>query len=471
MAEYKEVPRTSIVVLDNENRKEERGGDIIESIGKKGIQVPLIVYASPKSADHYILVAGHRRLLSAYHFNIKTIPVQIIDEADCDEVRAIENMDRKQLHPLDEAEQIRKLQQKGWNNTDISKVLNITTGRVRKRSSLANLDEGLKQKLRDGELRLDAAEEFAIIEPADQKKLAERFQSWWTGDTVKKAFLDLQGINLEDTIDEVLSIEPCCSSCPKNVASDEELFPGCNGACKDIKCYASKLIKWADQNGIDTLYASYGDAKPILKAAGKKLTVTEDYYFPKDDPGKNDLKAIDIHGNIRYKTPDKKAKDPGKTRKDEIISEYRKAKDEADKLMYPFLKECADSYMNKNHRGETFPDSNELTILAKGIVSEFAYSTSYKYGIEYNDMGSLKTEDNRTKIGICLILCHLDRIKKDRDETRIQPHAAFEEGDAELPYQYQIVDALSLKTSKVRKKADEAIKQLRKLQEEYREIG
>lgn len=471
MAEYKEVPRKSIVVLDNENRKEERGGDIIESIGKKGIQVPLIVYASPKSADHYILVAGHRRLLSAYHFNIRTIPVQIIDEADCDEVRAIENMDRKQLHPLDEAKQIRNLQQKGWTNEEISKTMHLPIGRVRRRASLMNLDDNLKQKLRDGELRLDAAEEFAIMEPGDQKKLAERFQIWWTGDTVKKAFLDLQGINLENTVDEVLSIEPCCSSCPKNVASDEELFPGCNGACKDIKCYASKLAKWAEQNGIDTLCTSYGDAKPILKAVGKKLTVTEDYYFNKDDPGKDDLKAIDINGNIKYRSPEKKVKDPGKTRKDEIVSEYRKAKDEADKLMYPFLKECAESYMTKNHRGESFPDSNELTILAKGIVSEFAYSISYKYGIEYGDMDLFKAEDNRTKIGLCLILCHLDRIKKNGDETRIRPNAAFGECDAELPYQYQIVDALSLKTSKVRKKADEAIKQLRKLQEEYRGIG
>ena len=128
--EYKMLRTMDIIVRDDQNRAEEKGGDIIESVQKKGVLVPLIVYVD--EVGNNVLVAGHRRLKSALHFKIESVPVKIIDEKDCEEVRAIENMDRKALHPLDEAEQIRSLQRKGWTNTEISKVLGIPAVRVRK---------------------------------------------------------------------------------------------------------------------------------------------------------------------------------------------------------------------------------------------------------------------------------------------------------------------------------------------------
>ena len=58
-----------IKVLDGQNR-DNSDKSIIESVGKEGVLVPLLVYSDPEETGKYVLVAGHRRLASAVHFNL-----------------------------------------------------------------------------------------------------------------------------------------------------------------------------------------------------------------------------------------------------------------------------------------------------------------------------------------------------------------------------------------------------------------
>ena len=68
-----------IKVLDGQNR-DNSDKSIIESVGKEGVLVPLLVYSDPEETGKYVLVAGHRRLASAVHFNLKEVPVEVIPQ-------------------------------------------------------------------------------------------------------------------------------------------------------------------------------------------------------------------------------------------------------------------------------------------------------------------------------------------------------------------------------------------------------
>ena len=83
-----------IRVLDGQNR-DNSDKSIIESVGKEGVLVPLLVHCDPETAGMYVLVAGHRRLASAIHFKLRDVPVELIPQEQAERARALENLDRK----------------------------------------------------------------------------------------------------------------------------------------------------------------------------------------------------------------------------------------------------------------------------------------------------------------------------------------------------------------------------------------
>lgn len=76
--------------------------DLVASIKDKGVIEPLIVR---RSGDHFILAAGERRLNAARIAGLKEVPVVIRDLSDQEllEIGLIENLQRKDLNPIEEA--------------------------------------------------------------------------------------------------------------------------------------------------------------------------------------------------------------------------------------------------------------------------------------------------------------------------------------------------------------------------------
>lgn len=456
MSEISILNTKDILVRDENNRAEEKGGDIIESIGRKGVQVPLIVYID--EVGNYVLVAGHRRLKSAVHFGLKTVPVTIIDEKDCDEVRAIENMDRKALHPLDEAEQIRSLQRKGWTNTEIAKVLGITSVRVRKRASLNQLIPQMKDKLRKGEIRLEIAEEIAVLPQEWQKdhlKDAKRFSD---ATEVRNSYLNSQGFMLNGVVDEILTAEPRCFGCPKNAADDAELFPGTNGSCKDIDCYARKLSKRLEELDIHTLVKDYHSGEIARKVDG--VQVAPDYWAYRDERHeKDDSIALSVTGKVLYKRAEKPVQD---LRSRQIADDYAKEEGKADDIIEQFSLECANAYMDRTHRKETFPDSSELVKLAQYIIYNETYQIQRILRLSGKD---IKTLDNRAKVGVAMILVEAEKLDGLPDVT---PSRLYQNSsEVSPPNVMQLPSILGLRTIKAGKRMDNLISKLKALREDY----
>ena len=454
--EYKMLRTMDIIVRDDQNRAEEKGGDIIESVQKKGVLVPLIVYVD--EVGNNVLVAGHRRLKSALHFKIESVPVKIIDEKDCDEVRAIENMDRKALHPLDEAEQIRSLQHKGWTNTEISKVLGIPAVRVRKRAMLNQLIPQMKEKLRNGEIRLEIAEEIAVLPQNWQKEHLKDARRYSEASEVRNSYLNSQGFMLSGVADEILTAEPKCFGCPKNAADDAELFPGTNGSCKDIDCYAKKLSRRLEGLDIHTLVCDYRSGEIAQKMDG--VQVAHDHWAYRDErQERDDTIALSVTGQVLYRRAEKPVT---ALRSRQIAEEYSKEVDKADGIIQQFALECADAYMDRNHRKETFPDSSELVKLAQYIIHNETYDVQSLLRISGNNLTTL---DNRAKVGVAMLLVEAEKLD---ERCLVTPGRLYQDcPEVTPPDIMQLPSLLGLRTIKAGKRMDNLISKLKALREDY----
>ena len=92
--------------------------ELIASIRKKGVITPITV---KKDNDQFILIAGERRVRASKHAGLKDIPgyiVSISDESELMEIALIENIQRENLNPIDEAEGFAVLQSKYNHSQD-----------------------------------------------------------------------------------------------------------------------------------------------------------------------------------------------------------------------------------------------------------------------------------------------------------------------------------------------------------------
>ncbi len=151
----KEVKITEVVPNKNQPRKtfdEEKLLALAESIKEHGLIQPIIV---TQNGDTYTIVAGERRWRAAKKAGIKKIPVLIRDYSDLAvrEIALIENLQREDLNPIEEALGYRSLMEE-YNltqeeiSTKIGKSRSATANSVR----LLSLDDDVQKKLIAGEI-------------------------------------------------------------------------------------------------------------------------------------------------------------------------------------------------------------------------------------------------------------------------------------------------------------------------------
>lgn len=110
--------------------------ELAASISEKGIIQPLIVRPSPLDSDVYEIVAGERRWRAAQMAKLHEIPVLVRDYSDTEmlEVAIIENIQRADLNPVDEAASYRQLMDKFGRTQD-----QMATALGKSRSHIANI--------------------------------------------------------------------------------------------------------------------------------------------------------------------------------------------------------------------------------------------------------------------------------------------------------------------------------------------
>lgn len=144
-------PRTS---FDREKLEE-----LAESIKKHGILQPLVVTKGSES-DSYQLIAGERRLKAAEILGLSEVPVIYREASDRDklEMSVVENIQRHDLSPVEEALSFKRLQEEfGLSHEDIGKHVGKAAGTVGFYLRLLELPIVIKEALEKGEINLTHA--------------------------------------------------------------------------------------------------------------------------------------------------------------------------------------------------------------------------------------------------------------------------------------------------------------------------
>ncbi len=155
-----------------EFRKEDLA-DLTASIKKHGILQPLVV--SVRDDDEYELIAGERRLRAAKEAGESKVPIVIrtVNDQEKLELALIENIQRADLNPLEEARAYKTLMDEFDMKQD---EVAVRVGKARPTVAniirLLDLPEEMKQALRDGKLsRTHARTLLAEKDPEKQKQL------------------------------------------------------------------------------------------------------------------------------------------------------------------------------------------------------------------------------------------------------------------------------------------------------------
>jgi len=142
--------------------------ELTQSIREKGIIQPIVVR---RRGDYYELIAGERRLRAAKLLNIKEIPVLIRDAEDKDslELSLIENLQRQDLNPIEEARAYQYLIDKfQLTQEKLSEVLGKSRATVANILRLLKLPQEIQEEIKKG--RISFAHGRALLELDDQNQ-------------------------------------------------------------------------------------------------------------------------------------------------------------------------------------------------------------------------------------------------------------------------------------------------------------
>jgi ParB family chromosome partitioning protein len=126
---------------------EEKLAELASSIERHGIIQPVVVR---EVADGYELVVGQRRWLAAQKLFMKSIPAVVEDLSDIDvmQVALIENLQREDLDPIEEATAYRRLiDEFGLKQEDIADAVARSRPAVANALRLLNLPEGIQESV------------------------------------------------------------------------------------------------------------------------------------------------------------------------------------------------------------------------------------------------------------------------------------------------------------------------------------
>ncbi|TWT44920.1 Chromosome-partitioning protein Spo0J [Phycisphaerae bacterium RAS1] len=149
---------------------------LAESIAESGLQQPVLC---AQEKDTLRLIDGERRFRACHTLGWKTIPVLIaadrVTAVDALASSLVSNLQREDLSPLDRAEGMRQLMEKGAMTADqVAKRLGQSPATVSRQLALLKLPDAIKAKLASGELSADSAYLLARVDdPARQASLAQ----------------------------------------------------------------------------------------------------------------------------------------------------------------------------------------------------------------------------------------------------------------------------------------------------------
>ncbi len=193
---------------------EEKIAELAESIKEVGIVQPIVV---KKNGDFFMIIAGERRWRAARKAGLKTIPVIIrdYDELKTLEASLIENIQRENLNPLEEAFTYKKFYDEfNFNQETIAKKVGKSRTAITNSMRLLNLDKRVQNFLKENKLSGGHARALLSITDGDlqfdaaEKVIEEGWSVRMTEDFVKKFLENTEKQNLKNENEKGKKAQP-----------------------------------------------------------------------------------------------------------------------------------------------------------------------------------------------------------------------------------------------------------------------
>jgi ParB family chromosome partitioning protein len=178
-------------------------GDLTEltaSIKEKGVLEPLLV--KPMRTGRWTIIAGERRWRAGTAAGLTEIPCieMDVDESEVAEIALIENMQRKDLTPWEEADGLRALCERfGYTHEEVAKKVGKSRSTVTEALSIAAIPDEIREICRDSEINSKSLLLQIVRQPDDESMRAMAEQIGAEGLTrdgarkARKAYIDPTG--------------------------------------------------------------------------------------------------------------------------------------------------------------------------------------------------------------------------------------------------------------------------------------
>ena len=186
----REITKISIGNLDRNKHQprnifnEEKLNELSLSIKENGIIQPIVVRPNKYKPGRYEIVAGERRWLAAQKVGLHEVPVVILDVDDQKslEIAIVENVQRQDLNPIEEAKGYQKLTKKfGYDHEQISEFMSKSRSHISNTLRLLTLPQDIIALIEEGLLTAGQARPLiglsnasAIAENIIKKKINAR---------------------------------------------------------------------------------------------------------------------------------------------------------------------------------------------------------------------------------------------------------------------------------------------------------
>jgi len=208
--------------------------DLINSIKERGIIQPIIVRKSNEDKSRFEIIAGERRWLAAQRAGLHNVPVVIIEADDLKslEFAIVENVQRHDLNPLEEAKGYKRLiEEFSYDQEKVAKFIGKSRSYITNSLRLLSLPEDViklieNQKLTSGHAKILVGLENASFVAAKilDKKLSVRqteslVKFYKNNKKIKKKFKDANIGDLENSISEKIGLAVRIKNSKRNKGS------------------------------------------------------------------------------------------------------------------------------------------------------------------------------------------------------------------------------------------------------------
>ncbi|MCL2468642.1 MAG: ParB/RepB/Spo0J family partition protein [Alphaproteobacteria bacterium] len=150
---------------------EESLNELASSIRERGIFQPLIVRPLPDAKDSFEIVCGERRWRAAQLAELHDVPVIVrtLSDIEAMEVGLVENIQRQDLSPIEEAEGYHRLSEEfNYTLAELSRIVGKSAPHIGNTIRLLKLPEAVKQMVNEGQLSMGHARCLIVTKNPEQ---------------------------------------------------------------------------------------------------------------------------------------------------------------------------------------------------------------------------------------------------------------------------------------------------------------